>query len=49
LIQLTIDNNEEIKKLLSKRKNEKIAAENLLKEYNNKLVKIIRDLRFCRW
>lgn len=49
LIQLTIDNNEEIRKLLSKRKNEKIAAENLLKEYNNKLVKIIHDLRFCRW
>jgi len=49
LIQLTIDNDEEIKKLLSKRNNEKIAAENLLKEYNNKLVKIIHDLRFCRW
>jgi len=49
LIQLTIDNDEEIKKLLSKRNNEKITAEKLLETYNNKLVKIIHDLRFCRW
>lgn len=49
LIQLTIDNDEGIKKLLSKRKTEKIAAEKILEKYNNKLVKIIHDLRFCRW
>ena len=49
LIRVTISDNEEIGKLLSKRENEKSAAENLLKEYNKKLVKVIRDLRFCRW
>ncbi len=49
LIQSAIDDNEEIKKLLTKRKTEKIKAEKLLKDYNNKLVKVIHDLRFCRW
>ena len=49
LIQLTINNDEPIKKLLSKRNDEKITAEKLLGTYNNKLVKIIHDLRFCRW
>ena len=49
LIQLTIDNDEKIKELLLKRKNEKVVAEKLLVTYNNKLIKIIHDLRFCRW
>lgn len=49
LIQSTINNDEPIKKLLSKRNNEKSTAGELLETYNNKLVKIIHDLRFCRW
>ena len=49
LIKSTIDNDDEIKKLLSKCKKEKMVAEKLLAKYNTTLIKIIHDLRFCRW
>jgi len=48
LIQ-SIADNEEIKKLFSKRDKAKGDADELLKRYNNKLAKVIQDLRFCRW
>lgn len=50
LIQSVVDDEGEgIKKLFAKRDKAKGDADKLLKRYNNKLAKVIQDLRFCRW
>jgi len=50
LIQSVVDGEGEgIKELFTKRDNAKGDADELLKRYNNKLVNVIQDLRFCRW
>ena len=50
LIQSIVDDEGAgIQELFAKRDNAKDDVDELLKGYNNKLAKVIQDLRFCRW
>ena len=48
LIQ-SMANDEEVKGFITKRDELKIDMEQKMDMYNNKLAKVIQDLRFCRW
>lgn len=50
LIQSIVDDEGDgIRELFAKRDKAKGDADELLRRYNNKLAKVIQDLRFCRW